>query len=301
MINSSASGFHTAPWTEAVADLTRRGQAFVLATLLGSAGSTPRGAGTKMVISATDIYATVGGGHLELQIIEAARAALLGGQSEQSMVHFPLGASLGQCCGGSVSVLLETLVPEGLKVDLYGAGHVAHALVPLLAQLPVRVRWIDSRAALFPDSVPANVLALVDEDPVEQVRHAAPDTVSVVMTHDHGLDFRLCSAILKQGTGLMLGLIGSTGKAERFRLRLAHQGFSPEQIAQLQCPIGLAQVSGKLPMEVAVSIAGQLIALYQSRQLPAPVRQGLQWRQLKNTLIQSPAPVAADPEEINPR
>lgn len=301
MINSSTAGFHAASWSDAVADLTRRGEAFVLATVLGSAGSTPRAAGTKMVVSATDIYATVGGGHLELKIIEAARAALLTGQSEQALVHFPLGASLGQCCGGSVSVLLETLVPDGLRVDLYGAGHVAQALVPLLAQLPVRVRWIDSRAALFPAPMPANVQALVDEDPVEQVRHAPANSVSLVMTHNHALDYRLCSAILKQGTGLMLGVIGSATKAERFRLRLAHQGFSAEQMARLQCPIGLAQVSGKLPMEVAVSVAGQLIELYQSRHSPSPMRQGVQWRQLKDTLIQSPVIVSADAEETSPR
>jgi len=56
------------------------------------------------------------------------------------------------------------------------------------------------------------------------------------------------------------------------------------------CPIGLSQVQGKLPMEVAVSVAGQLIALYQSEQHQPLKRQGVQWKTIKNHIVMQSAP-----------
>ena len=132
-------------------------------TVLGTSGSTPRASGTKMVISEDNIYATIGGGHLEFKAIEHARELLKQGQTCQAVENFQLGASLGQCCGGTVVVLFEVFVNEKMHLDIYGAGHVAQALIPILAQLPIRIRWIDSRADLFPPQIPDNVQKIVDE------------------------------------------------------------------------------------------------------------------------------------------
>ena len=45
---------------------------------------------------------------------------------------FGLGPSLGQCCGGSVTLLFEAVLPPAWRVALFGAGHVGRALVRLL-------------------------------------------------------------------------------------------------------------------------------------------------------------------------
>lgn len=286
MLNQSTQGFHSQKWSDAVTELSQRGADYVLVTLLGTAGSTPRGSGTKMVITGTDIYDTVGGGHLEFKVIERARELLIHSESLQTIEHFPLGASLGQCCGGSVAVLFEVMQEQVLAVDLYGAGHVAHALIPILSGLPVQVHWIDPRKELFPENAPANITTVADEDPVEQVKLARPGTAFLVLTHNHSLDFDLCEAVLKRGDSAFLGVIGSDTKAKRFRMRLAHKGFSEEQIQQMKSPIGLENISGKLPMEVAVSIAGEIINLYQ-KQFPQKhhAAEGVQWRQIKQSLI----------------
>jgi len=286
-INQTTKGFHRGSWSDAVAVLSQQGQCFVIATLLGSAGSTPRSAGTKMVITDSDIYDTVGGGHLEYKMIEKAREFLLTGDGSQNIEHFSLGASLGQCCGGSVSVLFETIVNEKLNVDVYGAGHVSHALMTILADLPVRVRWLDSRAELFPENLPANVAPIIDEFVVDQVKAAKPNTAAIIMTHNHQLDFSLCEALIKRGDCASIGVIGSETKAKRFRMRLEHKGLSQSDIQKMKCPVGLEEVAGKLPMEVAVSIAGEIIALYQSSTMNKPVRDGLQWVQLKSELTQT--------------
>ncbi|EAR10080.1 xanthine dehydrogenase accessory protein XdhC [Reinekea blandensis] len=283
MLNKHTQGFHPQTWSQAIAQLETQSVPYVLVTILGTAGSTPREQGTKMVVTAEDIFDTVGGGHLEFRIVEQARAQLIEGQSAQDLQHFPLGASLGQCCGGSVSVLFECFVPERLPVDVYGAGHVGQALISLLAGLPVRVRWIDARAELFPPTLPANVQTIVEPQPEDAVADAQPGTATVVLTHNHQLDFAIVEKALRQGASAFLGVIGSDTKAKRFRMRLAHKGFTDEQIANLTCPIGLSEVPGKRPMEVAISIAGQLIQQYQN-ELPNAQREGLQWRELRGVL-----------------
>ena len=65
-------------WINALADLQRQGEPCVLVTLIEEQGSTPRNAGSKMVISATQTFDTIGGGHLEWQAMAQARAQLAG-------------------------------------------------------------------------------------------------------------------------------------------------------------------------------------------------------------------------------
>lgn len=287
MLNSSFQGLHQHSWLEAAAELEGNGETYVLVTLLGTSGSTPRGSGTKMVISHDNIYATIGGGHLEFKVIEQARLLIKQGQRGQrgqSIENFQLDASLGQCCGGTAVVMFEVFINEHLQLDIYGAGHVSQALVSILAQLPIRIRWIDSRNDIFPAQLPTNVDKIVDEEPVLQVTQTAKNSAFLILTHSHQLDFELCQAIIKRGDALWLGVIGSQTKSKKFQQRLSHRGFTAEQIQQMICPIGLSQVQGKLPMEVAVSIAGQLIELYQDKQVAPSKQQGLQWQTIKNSL-----------------
>lgn len=297
MLNKDTQGFHAQDWQQAVAELSRQAHSHVLVTVLGTAGSTPRGQGTKMVVTASDIYATVGGGHLEFNIITQARELLATGAEGQQVQHFPLGASLGQCCGGSVTVLFECFMQQRLPVELYGAGHVAHALVGLLSQLPVSVRWIDSRAELFPEQLADNITPVVDAQPDDAVADARPGSAFIILTHNHQLDYALTERILKRKDAAFLGVIGSETKARRFRMRLQHRGFNEHEISTMTCPVGLPDVTGKLPMEVAVSIAGQLIQLYQQPAENTP-RQGLQWRDLKQALSTGPDTSVDTPQEI---
>lgn len=248
-------------WSQAALNAEQKGEAYVLATLLESAGSTPRIAGTKMVITACEQFDTLGGGHLEYAVIDKARDLLKGALAQPYIHHFPLGATLGQCCGGSVSVLFELLHPVKLHLTLFGAGHIAQQIVELLEPLPVAVRWIDNREGLFPESTKA--ITLLTDDPVGEVVTAPRDSAFLVLTHNHQLDFDLAKTVLAQRPQAFLGVIGSVTKAARFRHKLVLMGISEKALGNLRCPVGLADVTGKLPMEVAISIVGQLISLYQ--------------------------------------
>ena len=101
--------------------------------------------GSKMVVSAGRIFDTIGGGHLEYKAMEIAREMLASGSQQTRLERFSLGASLGQCCGGVAVLLFEPMGQVQAQIAVFGAGHVARALVPLLASLPCLVRWIDSR------------------------------------------------------------------------------------------------------------------------------------------------------------
>ena len=80
----------------------------VLVTVASTRGSTPREAGARMLVFADRIEGTIGGGNLEFQAISISREQILN-SGTNSMSRFPLGASLGQCCGGLVNLLFESI------------------------------------------------------------------------------------------------------------------------------------------------------------------------------------------------
>ena len=98
-------------WLPRLQDLLVRGEDVVLVTMSMVKGSAPREAGTRMLVTAGQSYLTIGGGHLEYKALEIARQMLQRNRKLHEQ-QFSLGASLGQCCGGAVSLLFERLQGE---------------------------------------------------------------------------------------------------------------------------------------------------------------------------------------------
>jgi len=268
-------------WIAALAELAASGRPGVLVTVLHVDGSTPRDAGTKMVVTAEGRHGTIGGGHLELSGIEIARELLAAGRgaegSDPLVRDFQLGPALGQCCGGVAKLLFEMIVPASWRVAVFGAGHVGKAVVRLLSDLPCRVSWIDAREAEFPAALPAHVERVVADPPEDAVGDLPAGADVLVMTHSHQLDYQVVEAALRRGDLPYVGLIGSKTKRARFVARLASRGFPEERIASLTCPIGLPGVGGKLPAEIAIAVAAQLLQLRASpprAMLAGPARAG---------------------------
>jgi len=281
---------HINTWHEAIAHFEQQGRGYVLVTVLQSAGSTPRDAGSKMVISDDSQYDTIGGGHLEYEAISSARKLLAKGESCQEVASFPLSSKLGQCCGGAVKLLYEVMLNHQQHLAIFGAGHVAQALVPILAQLPLQITWVDSRENFFNEdsagdkvlkaieaqqsphgnvaikarSIAAslsNVYPIANDEPCEVLESLPPSAWVIILTHNHQLDYELVETALKNASLDFVGMIGSATKAKRFVTKLAHRGFTSAQIERLVSPIGLLNIAGKRPVEVAVSISAQLINL----------------------------------------
>ena len=258
--STAATSFRARYWHEGIAECQERNEGYVLVTVVSTAGSTPREPGSKMVVTASNSIDTIGGGHLEFDAIARAREFLAKGEPCTELQSYPLSSALGQCCGGAVKVLFDVCNVHQQHIAIFGAGHVAKALVPILAQLPVRISWIDSRDDLFPASLPANVLKVVEQAPESEVRHLDENSWLVILTHDHQLDYRITEQALKLPSLSFVGLIGSDTKAKRFITKLTQRGFDERALSRLVTPIGNRDIPGKQPIEVAVSIAAQLIA-----------------------------------------
>ena len=107
----------------------------MLVTVAQTAGSVPREAGARMVVTPDGFYGTIGGGALEFEAIDEARKRLEA-KAVSDVVVYPLGPELGQCCGGSVSVLFEHLGNEDVVYwkDLQSAARQGAVMRALLLQ-----------------------------------------------------------------------------------------------------------------------------------------------------------------------
>lgn len=101
-------------WTADVLALLKSHQAPVLITILSAEGSTPREAGARMAVTASETLGTIGGGNLEHVAIGQARALLREAPGRWRVQDYPLGPLLGQCCGGRIRLLLEHLSSDDL-------------------------------------------------------------------------------------------------------------------------------------------------------------------------------------------
>ncbi len=315
----------------------------VQVTVAAASGSTPRECGARMIVDASAIMGSIGGGHLEYVAIEKARGLLAADRSVPVLETFQLGPALGQCCGGVATLFFERIpVPAPLDPDfaagpvaivtgpiggsgpcrrrpvalgapppdlppdlpttvadalaglsspgaaclvrtggtaegaayflsrpasadptlmLFGAGHVGQALVRCLEGLAFSVQWVDSRSAVFPAVLPGNVKAIETALPAALAAEAQAGSLFLIMTHSHQLDFDILHAIMRRGDARYIGLIGSATKRRRFERRLLARGIPAASVARLVCPIGLANVGGKMPAEIAVATAAQLLSV----------------------------------------
>lgn len=228
-------------------------------TITKTAGSVPREAGTQMLVWADRIAGTIGGGTLEWEAMAEARRMLRDGRTEHRAT-MPLGPALGQCCGGSVSLLWEEAeemaVPPARPLWIYGAGHVGRALVDVMTPLPdFDITWVDTHAVRFPET---DVTTLIATDPALVVKHAPKEADHLILTYSHEIDLALCHAVLCHDFH-SAGLIGSATKWARFRSRLAALGHSNEQISRIACPIGDPAL-GKHPAAIALGVATAMIS-----------------------------------------
>ncbi len=251
-------------------------QPAVLVQVQATQGSAPRDAGTWMAVFHDEVIATIGGGHLEFQAIERARELLVAGPAKLvEQQRMALGPTLGQCCGGVVHLqfegvsagdspaLQQRLSTGHMPVALFGGGHVGHALAEVLARLPVRLHWIDSRDGIFPEHLAPDVLCEHSEPVQDAVKDLAPGARVLIMSFSHAEDLDiLAQCLLRQRAQADLpyiGLIGSKSKWATFRHRLEARGFSAEELAHVTCPIGVPGVEGKEPEVIAVAVAAQLL------------------------------------------
>lgn len=207
----------------------------------------------------TSVLATAGAAGVTPRLLTAEAAAHEGADLQRHDYE----AILQQTSSGAT--LYEHIATRNTGLWLFGAGHVARALVHVMAPLPFDITWVDSREGFFPRSPPPNVRTLHSPAPADEVGAMHPGDWALVTTHSHDEDFSLCQALLQQGHFAWAGVIGSAPKTKRFHQRLAQRGFTAQQRARLTMPIGIGGIRSKEAAAIAVSVAAQLLQVREAQ------------------------------------
>lgn len=246
---------------EALVRLEASGQPVACITLAATRGSAPQDAGAKMLVTVEGrVAGTVGGGRVEEAAIKHASALLAAEKGPRcELVEWNLQRDIGMTCGGTVTLLYETFNHRVWSIAIFGAGHVAQALVRLLATLNCRVTVFDNRKDWLEKLPQAPNVAAVFSDPLEDaVERIAEGSFVALMTQGHRTDRPVLERILKTRTFPYLGVIGSKSKAATLRKELRANKVSEELCRTFRCPLGL-HLGSDSPEEIAVSIAAEMI------------------------------------------
>ena len=246
------------PFYSALAAMEEAGTPFVLVVLVETLGSAPQDAGAKMLVTTEGrVTGTVGGGRVEAAALKTAQEMLTA--TTPRFVTWTLKGDIGMTCGGTVKFYFEPHPASTWSIALFGAGHVAQALVPVLLPLPCTLTCIDTRTNWLEKLPAARNLRVVHTADLAAVVDTLPaDTFLLSMTQGHASDLPVLQRALATRDFPFLGVIGSVSKAAVLKRELVAAGITSETIAKLHCPIGL-DFGTNHPHEIALSIAAQLL------------------------------------------
>jgi xanthine dehydrogenase accessory factor len=231
---------------------------FALLTVVETRGSAPRKSGTHLLLADDgETVGTLGGGAIEHEALERARAVLARGGTE--VLRRDLTRDLGMCCGGEMTVFVEAVEPRP-RLFVFGAGYIGRPLVAMATACGFEVTVVDGRPEWAdPARFPGAAVRCQDPEDAARALELAPVDYACVVTHDHALDQRVVQALVRRPLRF-LGMVGSRTKQRRFVQRLRGSGLGEAELAALHTPLGLA-IGATTPEEIAVSVLAQLIAV----------------------------------------
>lgn len=208
---------------------------------------------------------------------QARQAAVENGASLQRRLDHHARASDWTAKAGEKGIRLDggptnwqftqEVAADRFPVWIFGAGHVAQALVRQLPPLGAAITWIDSRDEAFANIDTGGFDTRIADMPESEVASAPAGTFFIVMTHSHAQDFALCEAIYRRHDFAYFGLIGSHSKRASFERRLLDRGLARQRLGELTCPIGIPGIVGKQPAAIALAVAAEILQIHHARQL----------------------------------
>lgn len=241
-------------------ELLASNRPFVLVILTDALGSAPQEPGAKMLCDENGlIQGTIGGGKVEALALKTA-AELLVNKSATTFVDWHLEKDVGMTCGGRVKLYFETYRAADWQIAIFGAGHVAQALVAALLPLQCRILCVDSRPDWL-DALPKSpkISALLAAAPAMEIHSLPSEAFVLMMTQGHATDFPVLLECLKRENPFSyLGVIGSKSKRAVLIKDLIAAGIDAGQAERFTCPIGLP-IGKSEPAEIAVSVVAQLL------------------------------------------
>lgn len=246
-----------------LADLNQNQKAGALCTIIASSGSTPRHAGSKMVVFADGTFVgSVGGGEVESRIIREALSSLDDGKTRRlnySMVD-PKRGDPG-ICGGTLEIYIEPILPKATLVVI-GGGHVGKAVAHLAKWLDFKVVVSDDRPEFATNEMNPDADLLLNIPMGEIPEHVEINgfTALVLTTRGSAVDVAQLPDLLNKCSPGYIGIIGSKKRWLTTRKGLLAAGVLEEKLANIHSPIGL-EISAETPQEIAVSILAEILML----------------------------------------
>jgi xanthine dehydrogenase accessory factor len=249
-------------------DLRASGVRAAMATIVNVRGSSPGKLGARLVVAEDGrTWGTVGGGCVEADVWQAARTVLQTGLPKQMKVAMTDAdaAAAGHLCGGTCEVFIEPLLSE--PVWIFGGGHLARALAPMLGTIGMHVNIVEDRAefaeaAGFPEGTQFHT------GPYESLLPALNVPTSafvVIVTRGHDNDAVVLEWALPRSPWRYIGMVGSRRKARILREHLAAKlpvdvDGDPLGWKALFTPIGI-DIGARTPEEIALAIASQIVSV----------------------------------------
>lgn len=288
-----------ADWTRQAREALLQGPA-ALVTILATEGSAPRGPGARMVVTEAGLKGTIGGGALEHQATQQARAILAHPPGSWRVQDYPLGPLLGQCCGGRVRLMVERLdeVPDsdgpfevrlGEKVCRLagrdGERLAARGPLPVAGARFVEADGSDRLPVLMfgaghvGKAIAARAAGLPLHLAWYDTRPAAAETPGVVLADEGAMiacagaaggdaavvilthDHALDYRLAAAALASPARFVGLIGSQTKRARFLSRLERDGVDHARLTCPIGLPGITGKEPEVIAIATLAQLLAL----------------------------------------
>jgi xanthine dehydrogenase accessory factor len=243
----------------ALADLPKTGTAAALCTIIKAKGSTPRKAGTKMLVYTNgSIVGSVGGGEVESRVIQEALDSIQSGESKVRSYDL-INADEGDpgVCGGTLEVFIDPLI-QPVDLIVVGGGHVGKAVVYLAKWLGFRVILSDDREEFCtPAYVPGadEYLRCTVEELPSRIAFS-PRTVVILATRSNQLDIRGLPELLAAPTAY-IGVISSRRRWKLTEEELLAAGLKKKDLKRVHAPIGL-DIKAETPEEIALSIMAEV-------------------------------------------
>jgi xanthine dehydrogenase accessory factor len=243
-------------------DIEANQESAALCVIVSAKGSTPRRAGSKMLVF-PDGHAegTIGGGEMESRVIAAAREALADGKPRLVSYNMadPDKGDVG-VCGGQLEVYVEPILPQP-TVLLIGGGHVGKAVAELAHWAGYRLVVCDDRPEFAaPENIPqADEHHQIPLDQVTQKVKVHSQTYVILTTRNVEIDVKVLPPLLETPAAY-IGVIGSRRRWETTSKLLQEQGIPKKHLERIVSPIGL-ELNAETPEEIAVSILAEITML----------------------------------------
>jgi xanthine dehydrogenase accessory factor len=215
--------------------------------------------GAKLLVGPDWVEGRIGPRSLQDRVVQETRSLLAAGLTARRAY-----GQLGEARRQEVEVFVQSFaLPPRMYV--FGATDFARATARIGRFLGYRVTVCDARAAFVTRARFPEADELVVRWPDEFLDTAPVDerTVICILTHDPKFDVPLLQAALRTPAAY-IGAMGSRRTDQERTRKLQEAGVPTSELARIRGPIGL-DIGARTPEEVAVAIAGEIIALRHRR------------------------------------